>query len=388
MRTRSHFGSSRLDPTCATQGLCRALALIMSSAQLAARRAAQLCAAQSFVDRHPQFSLAVDSLSVLCGITGKTLDGRNMVHLERYVTGRAFRTASAAEALRAPFRGGLDLPTYSGSTDLSWIPVPRGLCDRVVALTEALKLHASLSSFFGQEFHTLGAAIRVAAPLLSASALAAAWGTAHQANCARHVHLFDVQESFSAPGSSAVRFCSIGECVEYMPTEPSCFVGAADCWEPAPPPAPLVSALKRTPLKANAAIFVPGTSADGAVGSCDDHICAEPSDKVVSSPLPQSRDDAFQAFLINSFFDDLLADGKAYTDEEAWTDALRVELCLCLDRHQHLVAGFTDLVALLRDVHNPEINDITMSGTAIRRLLQRRTPLTRPAGASESCPTS
>ena len=158
---------------------------IQKSERLHLARFAKL---EAFIQVHSGFLLDATSLVVVWTPGNKSFDGRNVLHLERFVTGRMFLTYQSSREI---CMGGPCVIDFSG-VEMVRINVPKALERRVLHVADALAMHAAITENLGISCHTLGDAIRCAKQHLTVDMASQAREVAWKANQARHVGLEQV----------------------------------------------------------------------------------------------------------------------------------------------------------------------------------------------------
>jgi len=139
---------------------------------------------KELIAQYEGFTLDENSFLVTFVLTGKTFDGRNLLHLQRFCEGKAYRTLCQARAAGQNRSISVDPPAVEVTT----LEVPVFLRDRAASLVEALKMQSWLAHQCRTEFHSLGEAIRGLQSSLSCAQLEKVRCCAYdyEANVARH----------------------------------------------------------------------------------------------------------------------------------------------------------------------------------------------------------
>ena len=138
----------------------------------------------AFTAEHHHFELHYVSLQVRCKLGSKVFDGRNLLHLQRFILGRQYNDMLLAVEYRDVVIDlkPLQLPMVAHQ-------VPACIADRITCISEALILHARISQQLQTPFHTLAAAICAGSISLGHENIVPLCLVASAANRARHCDL-------------------------------------------------------------------------------------------------------------------------------------------------------------------------------------------------------
>ena len=144
----------------------------------------QLALLRSLLANEPSLHLDERTLRVHDVITNKTLDGRNLLHLERYLVGKPRRTATLARlACSSPFS---PVDSLFESPIITSIAVPAEVAERLVPIAESLLLHLRIERLTGVHMNSVGSAVAALPVNLDADTLAQLKSIVTAGNAARH----------------------------------------------------------------------------------------------------------------------------------------------------------------------------------------------------------
>eukprot|EP00746_Dinoflagellata_sp_MGD_P093645 gnl/MRDRNA2_/MRDRNA2_37049_c0_seq1.p1 gnl/MRDRNA2_/MRDRNA2_37049_c0~~gnl/MRDRNA2_/MRDRNA2_37049_c0_seq1.p1 ORF type:complete len:360 (+),score=59.40 gnl/MRDRNA2_/MRDRNA2_37049_c0_seq1:46-1080(+) len=135
----------------------------------------------AFCSENAHLVLDSENLQVHCTLNGKFYDGRNILHLERFVCGKAYQ-----RMLKVRHDAVSNIPCHDVLGPAVQIGVPKNIAGRVSAVATALAWQEHLSSALGVSCHSLGEAIALAAGRLDCSSLEAVRSVATLANVNKH----------------------------------------------------------------------------------------------------------------------------------------------------------------------------------------------------------
>ena len=148
------------------------------------RSAARVAALRRLVAEDEALSLDACSLLVTDAVTGKQLDGRNIVHLQRFLAGKSRRAFIQAHASRT--QPCMRTCALWEKVDLACVEVPAVIANRVLRISASLMLHYRIEHLMGVYLNSVGAAVASISATLSGDEFVKAKAIVIDGNYARH----------------------------------------------------------------------------------------------------------------------------------------------------------------------------------------------------------